>query len=832
MDPKPCSIGEAQPSNQPEPGHRPRLKFRPLLGACFALPSLALAQAVPAAPKTDETVFLDPFQVTTSTNEGYLPSQSTASGRIAQRLENIPQNIGVVNARFLEEIGAINVVDSLRFVAGVSANNDERNQSNGVSIRGFGLTSLRRNGENAGAATSPMAEAVEQYEVVKGPAGVLYGASAPGGLVNVVTKSPRFTPGLSLTARGFGMSGFGGYSTSVDATGPLPFLRKKDGAPTAAYRLVLVHERRKEFRMNDDHWNRDGFFAKTNWAPVKGLRISAEWERLQSEFNVPTALQTRQEEIVGAPVDPRNPSGPKKTARDVRLPDTYLPVGWTSFSANAVRKNYDDYIQGSVSYTRDTARWGSWTGRVFVSYLAHYDVRFRSNGNPPLPVVQADLGKVVNFDQRVTQADIDRGRLWVPTRTFDRTQFMNNSVLSSQWDLTGQFKTGPLSHTLLLGTEQPWGQTNKRGPSGGTIRTQEVRIAYAGAAGTALAIWADSPDLRPIPANFDDLRDSVKNPNGTITTSVVGNAMQYDGFEPKIPFLQYRPATYYFGDDVAALNDRLHFTYGARHDELTAVVGGLGTQTFSRWTYRYGALLKLANWAHLYASHSESFLPNDQGPASALGRIVPPQDGVQDEIGLRSYFLDRRITTLVSAFTIENKNIIVTNIFAGATAPANERYTFVDGTRVEGLEFSATLNLSAETQAIANFARLDGSSTPTPAQRQATPNLAFVPLLNVPRDSYSLFARWAPRRIAGLHVRTGYRWVSERGGGAAGSLPSYYMPAYGILDAGAGYARGKWNFDLNVRNALDAYAFRSGVTARLLYAEKPVHATFTVRTRL
>jgi len=168
----------------------------------------------------DETVFLDPFQVTTSTNEGYLPSQSTASGRIAQRLENIPQNIGVVNARFLDEIGAINVVDSLRFVAGVSANNDERNQSNGVSIRGFGLTSLRRNGENAGAGTSPMAEAVEQYEVVKGPAGVLYGASAPGGLVNVVTKSPRFTPGVSLTARSFGLSGFGGYSTSVDSTGP------------------------------------------------------------------------------------------------------------------------------------------------------------------------------------------------------------------------------------------------------------------------------------------------------------------------------------------------------------------------------------------------------------------------------------------------------------------------------------------------------------------------------------------------------------------------------------------------------------------------------------
>ncbi len=802
-----------------------------VIGLLSVVAAPAPGQALPPPPPPEEAVVLDPFQVSTSANEGYLPSQSTASGRIAQRLENIPQNIGVVNARFLEDIGAINVVDSLRYVAGVSPNNDERNQSNAVSVRGFGLTTLRRNGENVGAATSPMAEAVEQYEVVKGPAGVLYGASAPGGLVNVLTKSPRFTRSVNVTARGFALSDFGGYSTSVDATGPIPFSKNKEGKPTAAYRFVLVHERREEFRMNDDHWYRDGFFAKAQWAPIKGLKISAEWERLHSEFSIPTGLQIRQEEIVGALLDPRNPTGPRKTARDVRLPDTYLPVEWTAFSSNAIRKNYDDYAQASISYTRDTGRWGTWTGRLFVSYLAHYDVRYRANGNPPLPVVAADLGKVVNFDQRVTQADIDRGRLWVPLRAFDRTQFMNNSLLNAQWDLTGQFKTGPISHTLLIGTEQPWGQHNKRGPSGGAIRTQEMRVAYAGAAGSALAIWADSPDLRPIQANFDDIRDPVTNPAGTITTSVVGNPMQYNGFDPELPFLQYKPGTYYFGDDLSTFNDRLHVTLGARHDELETVVGGLGTQTFSQWTYRYGALFKFADWAHLYASHSESFLPNDQGPASVLGRIVPPQDGVQDEIGLRSYFFNRRVTTLVSAFRIENKNIIVNNIFAGATAPPEDRYTLIDGTKVDGIELSVTFNLNPETQAIANYSRLDGSNTPTPAQRQATPNLTSVPLLNVPRDSYSIFGRWSPKRLAGFHVRSGYRWVGERGGGAAGALPSYYMPAYGIVDLGAGYGKGRWSYDVNVRNVLDEYAFRSGVSPRLVYAEKPINATFTVRYR-
>ncbi len=171
------------------------------------------------------------------------------------------------------------------------------------------------------------------------------------------------------------------------------------------------------------------------------------------------------------------------------------------------------------------------------------------------------------------------------------------------------------------------------------------------------------------------------------------------------------------------------------------------------------------------------------------------------------------------------------NIFAGATAPPEDRYTLIDGTKVDGIELSVTFNLNPETQAIANYSRLDGSNTPTPAQRQATPNLTSVPLLNVPRDSYSIFGRWSPKRLAGFHVRSGYRWVGERGGGAAGALPSYYLPGYGIVDLGAGYGKGRWSYDVNVRNVLDEYAFRSGVSPRLVYAEKPINATFTVRYR-
>src|SRR5690606_9800567 len=43
---------------------------------------------------------------------------------------------------------------------------------------------------------------VERIEIVKGPAGALYGSEAMGGLINVITKSPQRAPRLSLDVFG------------------------------------------------------------------------------------------------------------------------------------------------------------------------------------------------------------------------------------------------------------------------------------------------------------------------------------------------------------------------------------------------------------------------------------------------------------------------------------------------------------------------------------------------------------------------------------------------------------------------------------------------------
>jgi pesticin/yersiniabactin receptor len=59
---------------------------------------------------------------------------------------------------------------------------------------------------------------VEQIELLKGPQGTLYGKSAEGGILNIVTRKPDNVPRLRLRS---GVSSHGGYETLGSAAGPL-----------------------------------------------------------------------------------------------------------------------------------------------------------------------------------------------------------------------------------------------------------------------------------------------------------------------------------------------------------------------------------------------------------------------------------------------------------------------------------------------------------------------------------------------------------------------------------------------------------------------------------
>jgi iron complex outermembrane receptor protein len=130
-------------------------------------------------------------------------STASASTKTDTPLIENPQTITVVNRAEMDIRAVDSVSDALSYVAGVQAQpqgNDNRVDE--VTVRGFGAGGFGSNNNfvdglrlpAGGQWTRPAFDpfGLQQVDVLKGPSSVLYGQTAPGGIVNLVTKRPTF----------------------------------------------------------------------------------------------------------------------------------------------------------------------------------------------------------------------------------------------------------------------------------------------------------------------------------------------------------------------------------------------------------------------------------------------------------------------------------------------------------------------------------------------------------------------------------------------------------------------------------------------------------------
>ena len=120
-------------------------------------------------------------------------------------LKELPQSVQLLDVASLRAQGLLSVGDLLRQVP--SANGGYARvgpyQSFSVKIRGFAADQMR-NGIRQRYFEDIDASAlagVERLEVLKGPSGVLYGQSAVGGVINLVSKMPTASDSGSTTVR-------------------------------------------------------------------------------------------------------------------------------------------------------------------------------------------------------------------------------------------------------------------------------------------------------------------------------------------------------------------------------------------------------------------------------------------------------------------------------------------------------------------------------------------------------------------------------------------------------------------------------------------------------
>lgn len=122
--------------------------------------------------------------------EGYHPTSSSTGTKIEAPLRDIPQTINVVPQELLRDQGARSMQDVLKAVPGIGMSHGD-GQRDQVTIRGFSAISDQFvDGMRDDALYFRDLSNVEQIEVIKGPASVLYGRGSSGGMINRITKKP------------------------------------------------------------------------------------------------------------------------------------------------------------------------------------------------------------------------------------------------------------------------------------------------------------------------------------------------------------------------------------------------------------------------------------------------------------------------------------------------------------------------------------------------------------------------------------------------------------------------------------------------------------------
>ncbi|WP_139684253.1 TonB-dependent siderophore receptor [Vibrio tasmaniensis] len=169
----------------------------------FSKKPLALViGAVLASPAVlAETVKTDEHMVVEGRDYGYKADTNTTAMRMEATQLETPGQVTIISEQIIDEQRASTLGEVLKNDASISAGSKSTNRER-FNLRGFSLGSSSgylRDGVQHWSHYRQPVELLERVEVLKGPAGLLYGKSAPGGLVNMVTKKPTYETQVNVS---------------------------------------------------------------------------------------------------------------------------------------------------------------------------------------------------------------------------------------------------------------------------------------------------------------------------------------------------------------------------------------------------------------------------------------------------------------------------------------------------------------------------------------------------------------------------------------------------------------------------------------------------------
>ena len=660
--------------------------------------------------------------VVTGEEEGdYVEPNATTATRTDTPLIEIPQSIQVIPEAILEYQQVIRLNDALRNLPGVVQSNTFGGGRENFAIRGFEDASILRNGFRVGGEGNDGlldTANIQQIEVLRGPASVLYGSVEPGGVINLVTKSPLETPFGEFTTQ-FGGNGL--VRPTLDVTGPI------NESGSIRYRLNAAYERADGYRNFETEVDRVFF------APVVALDLGDRTD-LTVEFDYFNDQRPFDRGI--PPLGDEIPDVPRTT--NIGEPTDFIRTQNTG-----------------VGYRLEHRFSDSWRLRN----------RFR----------YADT----NFLNRRAELSEALGGLDPETGEIQRLFWFNDSGVESyeaQTEVIGQFATGSINHTLLIGVD---------------VFFDDSRTDVSIEPTQSVNLFNPQTGLVPSP----DLPLAIATTDTDVNRRRIGLLLQ----------------------DQIELLPRLNLLLGGRVDFFNQrsasgpisipgqprTPGREAEQSRTAFTPRVGLVYQPWEPLAVYTSYSRSFQPNVLDRTTVAGELLEPTEGEQFEVGVKANLLDGRLAATLAFFDISKTNI-------AADDPNNPTFVVPIGEQSSrGIELDVTGEILPGWNFLAGVSLLDAEieSSPSPnIPEGGTPR-------NVPDTSASLWTTYEIRsgRLSGLGFGLGLYYVGERQGDNANT---FTLDDYLRTDAAIYYSRDDIRLGLNFRNLFDITYFENGTLAR------------------
>ncbi len=201
-----------------QPMKSPRTLFATL--AAFTSGILSAQTAPPSATKEDP-VQLSPFVVTTETQQSYLANETLAGMRIKTDLKDVGAAINVLTETFLNEVGAVDMNQALKYAPNMQFADYAASGGNG---QWFSAPYLSRGVVGSTVMTDFFLTGsvpIDRYNTdnltfLRGPNSILFGIGSPSGVVGASSK--RASLGQNSQSARFMADTFGSARTELDVS--------------------------------------------------------------------------------------------------------------------------------------------------------------------------------------------------------------------------------------------------------------------------------------------------------------------------------------------------------------------------------------------------------------------------------------------------------------------------------------------------------------------------------------------------------------------------------------------------------------------------------------